>query len=590
MDIISSIASELLHIVIQLLDKKSLKSLRLVNKLLNDVATQYCYETVRFDLVEIAPLNNLTKIAQDEKLRKCVKHLVLRRRYGLRENELRVGYFPFKGVKIVWGEFDDELSETEDWEQVSYREQKRLRQKYNAERKGLERQARQITKSLYFRSLDSNGNSDGNGCCEKVHPSRSHKESQTLHDRLLQSFDQTISAFSNLREFSHEPAYKHDSCWALRWGKFRFDSSLAYGNNSDYEDGDVETLQLSIVLRALGRANILRRTIQSLQLDFIGPAFWNAERLRWLWQGSDILTLRRQGYLRPEERFRTVSPDKLTEAESDLYNEQLSIIKNAFTHVRQLNIAIDVTDEDGDSIETVQSRAFELLSYCEPLERLSLNVGPVSTSSDVYEVHHLYNEPLISRLTLAQPWQIIRELSLELVSNENTIICFFASIAKTLEKLSLTGLRIPQGGGTLESLLVRIGKTLTNLKSLSLSNLRDAVPEGRAILRKRLKVWQLDTDINAHNDEYYFEYGRTEDYRLENRSCIRGKVRDCERINPCYNHYKSAIVDAVLNQADILPELGPIAFLRAHQGQCSSPVLKIEKDPSSFPNFEAWTL
>lgn len=562
MTVISDTPPELLDLSFRLLDKKSLKALRLVNRYLNDIATPYCYETVRFDLVEVLPLKHLIQIARHEKLRRCVKRLVLQRRYGLRD-------YPFEKQQFHDHDYVDEDFDydtfIDNYHDLSESELKRLSKEYDADRKSLEKQARQIAKNLQFRSLGCSG------CTEKVQAIDGQKVPITLHDKLLQSVDEAIHAFSNLREFSHIPAYKYDTHWALRWRTFGFDEYWLYGNTADFEDEDVESLQISFVLRALGWANYFRRNLQSLRLDFGGPAFWDVKRLKWLWQGNEDLTLRRFGNTYSIDEH-SLPPVDLTESEMSHYHEQLFIMKHAFTYLRHLDIAVSIEDERSvdRSVETVFNRTFDFLKHCEMLEELRFCIGQIDDWANDYPDHILRTKPLLDRLTLSRPWQAITKLELELSSDENTIIHFLSSVAKTLQKLGLHRLRILPMGGTLESFLARLGKTLTNLKQLQLSDLRDAFPRERVILRKWSRVWRLGIDIYANDDEHYLGDIRKEDFSESRGSA---SYRDKYDINPCYAHYEREIIGAILSRADTLPELGPINFLRAHQSQCANVAL-----------------
>ena len=569
MGAILDIPPELLDVPLRLINKKSLKNLRLVNRAFNDVASPYLYETVRFDLVEILPLNSLIQIARHEKLRRCVKRLVLQRRYGLRD-------FPFDEHQYYIeqpnrGPTEEKLcSDTREWERryynLSWSERLCLAEVYEVDRKNLEKEARQISRSLQFRSLGYKG------CAERVRGSEDQKVPMTLHDSLLESFDEAICAFSNLKEFSHEPAYKHNLWWSLQWREFGFDREYLNGYTNSEEDEDVENLQISIVLRALGRANYFTRNLQSLRFDIEGPAFWTAERLKWLWHGHEHLTLKHRYHLNRRDNMKPLRQDDLTGQEIYLYHEQLLIMKHAFTYLHHLDISIDLRDEDHDSVEITHNRTFEFLKHCEMLEKLRLCMD--SLAFDPFDIcpYTLSTKSLLDRLALAQPWQTITQLELELSSDENTLIHFLSSVAKTLQKLTLSRLRILPMTGSLESFLVRLGKTLRNLKELKLSSLRDAFPTERVILRKLGLVWRLGLDIYANDDEHCHS-----DLQVlrEDLAEIPGKAADRKwyGINPCYAHYESAIVNAVLNGADELPELWPIAFLRAHQGQCSNTAL-----------------
>ena len=554
MAVVSDLPLEVLQIPLRLLDKKSLKSLRLVSKALSDIATPYCFETVKFDLVEVLPLKNLINISQHEKLRGYVKHLVLQRMYGLRYN-------PANHEETFNLRF---LSDSERYSKLSKNKQKCLLKDYDAEYEYSRKQARQISRHMQFRSLGCRG------CIEKLQAANREKVPMTLYDELLQSFDEAILAFSNLRNFSHKPAYKHNADWGLTWRDFRFDSCELYYHSDRYEDQDVESLQLSIVLRALGWANYFGRNLQSLTLDMMGPGFWSAERLKWLWQGHEDLAFRQSDHKCGTFK-RIPHGDDLSQREMYHYHEQLSVMKHAFTYLHHLDILVGIRDEDGETMKNVNHRVFDFLRQCEMLGSLRLCISLIEDYTSEFSRDKLSVKPLLDRLTMARPWQRITQLELQLYSDEETIINFLSSVAETLQKLTLYRLRIYPEGGSLESLLIRVGKTLTKLKELQLSELRDELErqEYRLILRDWSVVWRLDIDIYAEDDQYYFNEIMDED-ETESEWFYRPDIERTDfEFNPCYAHYKSAIINAVLNRADILPELGPIAFLREHQRHCA---------------------
>lgn len=57
-------------------------------------------------------------------------------------------------------------------------------------------------------------------------------------------------------------------------------------NTDNVDDEDIEALQVSYVLWALGWANYVNHKLHSITLYVGGPAFWSAENLRCLWDGN----------------------------------------------------------------------------------------------------------------------------------------------------------------------------------------------------------------------------------------------------------------------------------------------------------------
>ena len=460
------IPPELLDSFFRPQDKLTLKSLRLVNKAFSDITASYLYETIRFNLVEILPLNNLIQIARHEKLRKYVKHLVLQRRYGLRE-------CPFSDVFIQITRYHYGPTGEKVWSQVgdldiqSYGDRFDFIDDYEIDDNKLKQQARQIAKNLQFRSFGCRT------CGEKVHGADNQNLPVTLHEDLLQSFDEAILAFSNLKGFSHEPAYKYDDDWAMYWRNFKFGKLLLDENFSESkEDEDVENLQLSVVLRALGWANYFNRNLKSARIDLEGPAFWTPERLKWLWQGHEHLTFRHRYHLDRRDNMKPLSQDDLTERETHLYQEQLVVIKHAFTYLQHLDIGIDVRTEDHDTVETIHSHTFEFLRHCGMLKELRLFVNSYAYDTYRNRTHSLSVKSLLDRLALAQPWPNLWLLDLGVTSDEDTIYNFLSSFADTLQILQLFRLRILPMNSPIDSLIKRLGKSLVNLEELHSNNRR----------------------------------------------------------------------------------------------------------------------
>ncbi|KAF2177481.1 hypothetical protein K469DRAFT_696650 [Zopfia rhizophila CBS 207.26] len=102
----------------------------------------------------------------------------------------------------------------------------------------------------------------------------------------LEHFDEAVARSTNLTAFVHEPGFLFDSRWGSRWRPLclGLDGVILY--TTENEDEDVEALQLSYILRALGWANYFNRKLRSISFYVSGRAFWGAERLRCLWAGE----------------------------------------------------------------------------------------------------------------------------------------------------------------------------------------------------------------------------------------------------------------------------------------------------------------
>lgn len=560
---------EVWNIIGGLADKKSLKNLRLTNKVLNEIATPYCYKTVRFDLVDEWPLRQLTEIANEERLRKHVKRLVLQRRHGLRkagrrlfwENYIRFCRAPKEKEEqnVVRRFSDDDVMSRKEWELLSETERQNLFSEYQNDYDVLKRKVRRLTKYFQLRSL---GCSENN---EDVKPEEILVHQPDSLGKLIRQLDESLRSFHNLVEFSHEPAYIYDPDWGTRWRRLRFKRKRVDEFLIRDEEEDAEALQLSYALRAVGWASFYLHGLSSLKLYIDGPAFWGAKRLQWLWQGHENLTIRRSGY---NTEFREMDPDDqddLTEQESFLYHEQLYIMKHAFTYIDKLDITIDLVDEDSVSNEAVQELISVYLRQCRSLNQLKLRIGVLDDDPVMLVQHVLYMKPLFNNLTIAKPWKDLTQLHLGVTTDEMTLMNFLSSVAQSLRKLTLFKVRILRLCGTLDSFLPKLGRVL-ELDELKLSELLDYVPEERLILRRDFWVWQRSANIDQVENDLDC---RTGFYcEAECKFCDKKERKRMMNVISCYDHYEKAIVNAILNQT-ALPELNPLEFLKGHCYECN---------------------
>ena len=549
-------------------DKKSLKNLRLTNKVFNEIATPYCYETVRFDLVDEWPLRQLTEIANHDRLRKHVKRLVLQRRYGLRkadrqsiwEKYIRFTKAQQKEQNVVERFSDDDVLSRKEWELLSVTEKQHLFSEYQNACDVLEQKVRRITKYFQFRSFGCSGS------VEDVKPAEMSVHQSDSFGKLIRQLDESVRSFQNLNEFSHEPAYIYNPHWGTRWRRLCFTRKGVDEFLQREEEEDAEALQLSYALRAVGWANFYLHDLSSLKLHTYGPAFWGAKRLQWLWQGHENLTIRRSGY---DPGFQEMNPedqDDLTEQEDFLCHEQLFTMKHAFANVDKLDITIDLVDEDDISNGAVQELISNYLRQCRSLNHLKLRIGVLDDDPIMLVQHILCMKPLYNKLTLAKPWKDLTWLQLGVTTDEVTLVNFLSSVAKSLRKLTLAKVRILRMGGTLDSFLPKLGRIL-ELDELKLSELLDYVPCERLILKKDFWVWQRYANIDDIKKDdldcktgWYSEFK----YKFSNK-------RERERMGnviPCYDHYEKEIINAILNQT-ALPELNPLEFLKEHRHECS---------------------
>ncbi|OCK84871.1 hypothetical protein K432DRAFT_287955 [Lepidopterella palustris CBS 459.81] len=539
-----SLPVEIWDMIVNETNQATRKQLRLSNKYFYRISSPHCFKTVRFELAEDG-FNNLLDIALHEELRKHVKKLVLRRSRGLRafgdfeewEDSISRNWdsdsdsdSDFDSASDTDGEDgnDDDIMSQQHWSALSINEKHALYDEYEVDRLKARAQVRNLTNHLYFRTL---------GCRQEtdlVHPARTAVVA-TL-DSALKQFDDAVARLTNLTTFVHDPAFFY-SRWGTRWRRLRIspDGIILY---TDYdEDEDVDALQLSYVLRSLGWANYFNRNLRSLSLYVGGPAFWGAERLRRLWDGHEDETMRSLRYLNRSA----------AEAEEDAYFgdnggtrllrerhlRQLFIMEHAFVYLTHLDCAVSEDDEDG-SLVTTAGPLFEFLRRGESLERVRLAFGRLVDSFLQPGVNQPGDGPgeLLAQLTRHVPWPRIRELELELVTDERILVGFLSTLAPTLRRLALSRVTLVPSGGTWEFTLRQIVGAL-QLDSLELLVLCDSTMGERVILDPEAQVW-----------------------------------RSWDAKSVCYGHYKSAVVNYFLSGTGKQPLLEPAAFLRDHIPKC----------------------
>jgi hypothetical protein len=503
--------------IVRELGQAGRKQLRLSNKYLCGIATPYCFRTVRFELRE-GGLDHLLAIASHEELRQHVERLVLRRSRGLRE-------FPDfdsweRGISLDRSSDadsdtdsedgdDDDLMLQQDWLTLSTDEKHALYHEYEADCLEARARARSLTNYLYFRTL---------GCkrgAERVHPARA--TAMATLDSALEHFDEAVARLTNLTAFVHQPAYLFDSRWGTRWRRLRISPDRIILDTSDEEDEDEEALQLSYVLRALGWANYFNRNLRSLSMYVGGPAFWGAEPLQCLWDGHEDSTMR-------SLRYAYLGGDGQTRLRWELHLRQLFIMEHAFVHLTDLDC--HVSEEEGGSLAAAAGPLFEFLRRGESLERVHLALSSCQRENGAGE--------LLARLARHAPWPRIRELELELVTDERALVGFLSTLVSTLRRLALSNVTLVPSGGTWESALRQIASAL-RLDSLELLALCDHAAGRRVILDPQAHIW---------------------------------RTWDIEGV--CYGHYGSAVVGHLLGRVGELPQLEPAAFLREHIRNCES--------------------
>jgi hypothetical protein len=463
--------------ILTYLDLPDLKHIRLISPYLNAIATPVCFATIRFDLRH--NVDRIIKIASEE-LARHVRKLVLQTTPLLRkfdspntwERGIALPGDPDVGSDAVVNcDEDDCLMSYEEWSGLSDDQKIALYEEYEVDRRKERNKVRDLTGHLYFRKF---------GCArrERVHPERT--SSSTANEPLneastLEQFDEAIKKFSNLAVLTHEPGFMMNYELSSRWRRLRFNLDILATETFSKEDEDMEALQLSIVLRALGWAEC---KLSSMDLYVGGPAFWGSDRLRRLWQGEGhegIRTLRKTyGDAVEADKESCLECSELSDRR-DWYTKQLAIMEYALINLTHLDWSISEEEDDGGLL-TATGPLFEFLCCCEKLERARLVFGRLVDGGlcPGYEPRSHGDGPggLLALLSKHTPWLKLRDLELEIVTDENSLLTFLISLAPTLRNLALSNATLLPSQGTWESTVFRIAGVL-QLDSLKLSNICD---------------------------------------------------------------------------------------------------------------------
>ncbi|KAJ9633959.1 hypothetical protein H2199_009158 [Coniosporium tulheliwenetii] len=543
-----SLSPEIWDMILAKLDQAARKRLRLSSKEFCGIATPDLFETTYFDLDE-GGLDSLISIASHHELRRQVRALVLQRRRGLTDFddfetwESSVIYEQ-EHSEIEADENDDDAGKGEEdamskqeWLALSANERGRLYQEYEADRAAMQEQTRRLACSIYFRVLGCTGVS------EPVHPERLEKEG-TMRST-LERFEEAVVSLTGLKTFAHRPAFLVDDRWGLCWRRLRFSFLI----NTDYdEDEEIEALQLSLALRALGLANHFSRSLHSMELYVAEAAFWGAASLGRLWDWDQIVRLRGLRQLREwsseelaEEELADLIPttgaQRLAHLREEQFLRQLFVMEHAFVYLTDLDC--EVKGEPEGVLANAARPLAEFLKRAESLERVRLvfcwmvDGAPSRAYPGLGRRASEAAGDLFGQLARCRCWPRVRELELSVVTDEDALVAFLSTLAPTLRRLTLSHVALVPAGGRWESVLTSLAGML-RLDAVKLSSLEDdGRPRGRLVLEPTAPAWP---------------------------------GWDRERV--CYGHYESAISDFVLGRSAVLVPIGPEDFFRQHLRGC----------------------
>jgi len=525
----------LLLMVFQYLDLKDLSKLRLVNLHCTDIATDLCFRTITFSIRQTS-MRNLAHVASSKYLAERVKTLVLQRRKSMRKYDTIEEWeeavnLPDSPSHDQNDTYDDIMSHNE-WLQCTETQKDSLYRQYNIDREKENDNAKSLSETLRFRRV-------GYRYSEKVQSAVGSSLTET--DRDIAGLDEILSKFKSLTAFQHNPTALSRNRWVTHWRRLRFNTFdyMCPTHQKDCEDDDdMESLQLSYSLSALGWAKPHLIELNSMVFYVDGPAFWGTSCLRRLWRGVGHSAVRKQrlilgNALKAEKEVNSISEHHIRDQE---YAGQLDIMEGTLEGLTHLDCSISEDRFFGGLMMAARS-VFRFLQRGRSLERVRLKFGELDLG---YPLHRALaqrptnwdgSKELLTLMTDCKPWPKLRELKLEIESEEPTMLRFLESFSPTLHDLTLSNITLVSSQGTWDTALPAIATNLTNLQSLRLEKLYDLTQDGR--------------------DRSLFD--REEDVWV-------GK-------NDCYDEYEEHTIGNLL-QTKKLPELSPKLFIEEHKQRC----------------------
>ncbi|KAF4536862.1 Chromatin modification-related protein eaf7 protein [Lasiodiplodia theobromae] len=393
------------------------------------------------------------------------------------------------------------------------------------------------------------------GCAvldERICPGPAHDDPA---QSVLDGLETAVAGLPKLKEFRHQPAYLFDNLWSRRWRDLRFTSSGIARHTDELEDEDIEALQLSLSLRALGLAHHAGVTVDCTTLFVSGPAFWGASNLRRLWDwdhACDRRTSRQQPFwgLLPFDDEEQAEVHRLNARFGNreaavAYREH--VIRGLFTmetaFARLSTLDLEIKGGENEMLTSIAPSVASFVTRCGNLERARLvfredevfDDSPRIAYPRIRRVDGNAAEQLLTRLARACYWPRLQKLELSVVVEESVLVKFLSNLAPSLRHLLLKHVALVPGGSRWESLLSQLATRL-QLSSVELFALEDnARPRGRILLAPMPQFWP---------------------------STGKKPV--------CYNHYESAVTDYVLKRSSTELLLDPATFFRHHIPHCLS--------------------
>lgn len=497
------------------------KQVRATCKSLHELATSLLFHTAYFELCGRG-CESLYNISLNRALSSCVKTLVLRRARGYREfsdfetwvasihqpgdpgHELAP---PSDASHYNNKQASESLLPYTKWLALPETQKEALYHEYEADRKQVQEEVRDVTNTLRFRMLNS-------ATSALVHPSRS--PSSGLIDAAVEQFCKALETLPNLTALEHQPGFLYQDDWACRWRNLYFHPWSLIGHTNYSDDEDVEALQLSIVLHSLAWVRQGDRRLTRLSMYVGGPAFATPERLHLLWDGDghELTRISRSLHGNAAEADKDACVDDTNSRRSKLYYGQLNLMRYAIAGLTHLDFAVSDEDELVGSLEIAAKLVFRFLVAIRGLERLRLVFGrlvdgilqPLPRNCERQCAQDSIQ--LLAQLTRHSPWTKIRDIELEIATDRTTLVQFLLAHKDTLSSLTLTRMslvRLEDSRNNWEVTLAEIVQGLS-LKTLTLSKLCDFPQEWTREVQNRM-LFDIDDEIwQGKISEYHAYY------------------------------------------------------------------------------------
>jgi hypothetical protein len=545
---ILGLPTEVLHDILLMLERETLKEFRRVCRESHTRVTPILFDRVYFDF-DSSGTDGLANISRQPLLAKHVKTVELQRRSGLKKFDdleawREATIYEYEPLVLRDGLDEIELSEgimsRDDWGQLTDDSRRVLFDDYQEDYNAITRQTSRLASAMSSAIQHSQGYDI------------SESQSVTEAHRTIRGFNAAVERLPNITNFHHRPTYHHDG-WGERWRRIQFHRDALILGPGYEDDVDADALQLFVALQGI---MLHAGPVRNVALQTRGYAFWSATHLRRLLDWSDW---------GDASTTRWVADDHLEVGIHRWMNQvggplaacryvesmtrYLARLESRFSRLESLACHVDTDGLEGPGDEISVSRGVSRMLRCgTDLRKLRLALRQSSWDLDRHTLLYHKTSPSPPRLRLppnsqqdpesllasrnlfgglvaSQALRNLQTLDLTVVTVERHL-CALLTQLHSLRHLALRYVSLLPEGGIWESVFQLISTSL-RLESVDLIGLEDVV-DGypRLLLQPDASVWS--GGAVTHHD---------------------------------YRRYESAIVDFVLRRSMSPPAICPTDFL-----------------------------